>query len=341
MAELGDFITQGPKAKQEVTVEMMDYAFVDECQDAALLRGILAKLKSGDEGFYPHLNAHVEKKLMSLLPEKERKKIARLKSGPDPAEEAEAEADLMSWTAQIKKEDETLTASAARDTSLTERVLPPVRGANGVVAPKRRKPKPKKKPEPELPKKTPASHVHTAKDYFNNWDKYDVDAEEKRIEEVDKENDAQAKRAWEEIEAKEKAKKERRAAELSDMREEMQVDTMSQGECDQATQTVAASARRRGLGCALAAALRRRYSVLYQLHCTDADATSPQTNPRSHAQPYGDEREGQGQRVLQGGRARGGHGLLLARVGVPGRSSRGDAQVLGQPCHGGAQARAA
>ena len=85
---------------------------------------------------------------MSLLPEKERKKIARLKSGPDPAEEAEAEADLMSWTAQIKKEDESITASAARDTSLTERVLPPVRGANGVLAPKRRKPKPKKERAP-------------------------------------------------------------------------------------------------------------------------------------------------------------------------------------------------
>ena len=91
---------------------------------------------------------HVEKKLMSLLPEKERKKIARLASGPDPAEEAEAEADLMSWTAQIKKEDDDLkSASAARDTSLTERVLPPVRGANGVAAPKkRRKPKPNKEP---------------------------------------------------------------------------------------------------------------------------------------------------------------------------------------------------
>lgn len=146
--------------------------------------------------------------------------------------------------------------------------------------------------EPEKPVRTPASHVHTAKDYFNTWDKYDVEAEENRIEEIDKENDAQAKRAWEEIEAKEKAKKERRAAELSDLREEMQVDTMGTGEC--------------AVPCCVTL-LRLRFTVLHcaVLRCADADAgaTSPHTNPRSHAQPHGDEREGQRQRVLQGGRA--------------------------------------
>ena len=31
MAELGDFVDQGPKSRGEVTLEMMDYKFVDEC----------------------------------------------------------------------------------------------------------------------------------------------------------------------------------------------------------------------------------------------------------------------------------------------------------------------
>ena len=37
MAELGDFVEQGPKSRGEVTLEMMDYKFVDECTVSSLL----------------------------------------------------------------------------------------------------------------------------------------------------------------------------------------------------------------------------------------------------------------------------------------------------------------
>ena len=76
MAELGDYITQGPKSDKEVTVEMMDYKYVDECEDPAELRAILAKLRSGEEGHYPHLNLHVEKRLMDML--RSKRKCMRL-----------------------------------------------------------------------------------------------------------------------------------------------------------------------------------------------------------------------------------------------------------------------
>jgi hypothetical protein len=36
MAELGDFVEQGPKSRGEVTLEMMDYKFVDECTVSSL-----------------------------------------------------------------------------------------------------------------------------------------------------------------------------------------------------------------------------------------------------------------------------------------------------------------
>jgi hypothetical protein len=36
MAELGDFVEQGPKSRGEVTLEMMDYKFVDECTVTSL-----------------------------------------------------------------------------------------------------------------------------------------------------------------------------------------------------------------------------------------------------------------------------------------------------------------
>lgn len=61
---------------------MMDYDYVNKCSDPAELRAILARLKSGEEGFFPHLNQHVEQRLLALLPDKERRKINTLRAGP-------------------------------------------------------------------------------------------------------------------------------------------------------------------------------------------------------------------------------------------------------------------
>lgn len=56
MAELGDLLVSvGVAPKVEVTTEMMDYAFVDKCSDKDTLRAILAALKSGKEGHFPHV----------------------------------------------------------------------------------------------------------------------------------------------------------------------------------------------------------------------------------------------------------------------------------------------
>lgn len=38
-----------------MAVEMLDYDFLDNCTDTAVLRAIVQKLRSGDEGHYPHL----------------------------------------------------------------------------------------------------------------------------------------------------------------------------------------------------------------------------------------------------------------------------------------------
>ncbi|KAH8048404.1 hypothetical protein JL722_12455 [Aureococcus anophagefferens] len=72
MAELGDFICQGRVSAKEVSVEMMDYTYVDKCEDLPELRSILKELKTGTYGRYPHLEGHVEKKILNLLPPKER-----------------------------------------------------------------------------------------------------------------------------------------------------------------------------------------------------------------------------------------------------------------------------
>lgn len=75
MAELGDYLEQGPSSQKEITVDMMDYKYVDTCEDASELRAILCKLRSNEEGHFPHLESTIEEKLMNLLSEKERRKV--------------------------------------------------------------------------------------------------------------------------------------------------------------------------------------------------------------------------------------------------------------------------
>ena len=77
MAELGDFVAQGRRKHCEVTLEMMDYKHVDGCSDVPELRSILQALKSGEHGKYPHLERHTEKRILDLLPEKDRKRSKR------------------------------------------------------------------------------------------------------------------------------------------------------------------------------------------------------------------------------------------------------------------------
>lgn len=41
--------------KQDVTIEMLDYDFLNKCTDPDLIRAVVRKLKSGEEGHYPDL----------------------------------------------------------------------------------------------------------------------------------------------------------------------------------------------------------------------------------------------------------------------------------------------
>lgn len=40
---------------QDVTIDMLDYEYLDKCKDTDLIKAIVRKLKSGEEGHYPHL----------------------------------------------------------------------------------------------------------------------------------------------------------------------------------------------------------------------------------------------------------------------------------------------
>ncbi|CAM9269673.1 unnamed protein product [Scytosiphon promiscuus] len=98
MAELGDLLTaQGPTKAKDVTVEMLDYDFLDTCTDPDLIRAIVRKLKSGEEGNYPDLVKHAETRLLEKLSPAERSRILRMKAEPQPEEVDEAIGKLHDW----------------------------------------------------------------------------------------------------------------------------------------------------------------------------------------------------------------------------------------------------
>jgi hypothetical protein len=171
---------------------MLEYKFIDECEDPPLLRSVLAKLKSGEEGSFPHLERYTEDKLMSLLSEKERRKVISLRTGPTNSDIAEAGASLSAFIDKARADDQAiLTRDAASGTKKSHetvagsssssgdgdnargrRELPPVRGQK--VDKKKAAAARKEAAEAaaaavaaqEPVVRSPSSHVYDAPNYF-------------------------------------------------------------------------------------------------------------------------------------------------------------------------------
>jgi len=62
--------------KMEVFPEMLDYSYIDECNNVDELRAIMSSLLLGEHGKYPHLEETVRDKVMTLLPESKQKLVA-------------------------------------------------------------------------------------------------------------------------------------------------------------------------------------------------------------------------------------------------------------------------
>lgn len=63
MAELGSLGAllqqaedgMGEEKQVEITVDMLDFDYVDKCADRKKLKGILGRLQAGADGFYPEV----------------------------------------------------------------------------------------------------------------------------------------------------------------------------------------------------------------------------------------------------------------------------------------------
>ena len=104
MAEL-DLILQGATSKTPVTAEMMDYAYVEKCDDERILRSILRELREKHEGHFPQLDSAVESKLLSLMPAARRAVLEGIRAGPSPAEVASETESLSEWIKAMEAGD--------------------------------------------------------------------------------------------------------------------------------------------------------------------------------------------------------------------------------------------
>ena len=115
MAELGDLFGSGGGASSEVKVqdEMMDFEYVRTCKDANLLKAILHRLQTGEDGHYPDLVRAVQKRILEVVPAKERARMERMTKTATIEEVSQAEKDILEWTSSITGRDSNLSKTSA------------------------------------------------------------------------------------------------------------------------------------------------------------------------------------------------------------------------------------
>jgi sperm-associated antigen 1 len=203
MAELGDLLTGGGGTSvkpREVEIDMLDYGYIDKCEDPQQLRAILHRLNSGKDGHYPDLIKHAEARLLEVLPVKERVRLLGLKAEPSHADVDAADNGLREWQASIKQLDSSLKQQGAAPVQLPIKQRAPPPRATVTTAPANAqsqsgrssvlsglpssaaKKQQQQQTSVQQSKKESGNSSRLSGYDFKAWDKYDTDA---AIQEID------------------------------------------------------------------------------------------------------------------------------------------------------------
>jgi tetratricopeptide (TPR) repeat protein len=217
MAELGDFLLGSNPEKRagDVNVEMLDYGFVEKCGDRDLLRAIVARLKSGKDGRYPDLERAAEERLLQLLPDTERKKILCLRAEPTVQEREEAEESIDDFVKRMGGAGD-ITDVGGGIPPVRRRHLPSVRGSHSQAEPQNT--------EGARSSASSSSTQRLGAYDFPAWEKFDVDAAERALDEEEKEREDAGRTARANLELK---RAERRRKELEQMAASLKADEMT------------------------------------------------------------------------------------------------------------------
>uniref|UniRef100_H3D704 Sperm associated antigen 1 n=1 Tax=Tetraodon nigroviridis TaxID=99883 RepID=H3D704_TETNG len=154
----------------KVPVEHLNYDYIRNSKDAKYLEKVLAVLRSGDEGIYPHLIRFCETHLEKLDP---RSRALRRENPVATAtcvqddEWRQIVDDLMTWEKDMKMAE----ASQQQQQLFVAENIPPVRGSNCPVSFCKN----------PLPKKGKSSSKHPRPRDYREWDKFDVETECEKI----------------------------------------------------------------------------------------------------------------------------------------------------------------
>lgn len=173
--------------RYNIPVENLSYEFISRCTDGKTLERIVLILRSGEEGVYPDLIKHAEKRLISIKPtsvilRKAEPVLRRNMLNAD--ERQEIDDDISNWTCEMQSREKDLNkgkAVLANDPS----AQPDIREIKMDIAKnKKTRSNEKKRDKP----KRISSCDYTA------WDKYDVDTEINRIDLQDEQRQTEMKR---------------------------------------------------------------------------------------------------------------------------------------------------
>ncbi|XP_033300042.1 sperm-associated antigen 1 [Bombus bifarius] len=169
--------------RYDIPVEHLSYEYISECANTRKLERIVTILRSGEEGHYPDLLKHAEKRLSVIKPTS----IILRKSEPilkrnmlEPNECKKIDKDIDNWMTEMQIRERDL--EEGKTTTLDFPLMPDIRQFEEQSVKKKSKRSLKAK------RKTIAPCNYAA------WDKYDVDTELNKIDLQDEQQKVEAKR---------------------------------------------------------------------------------------------------------------------------------------------------
>ena len=230
MDDLNDILIGNVNDSSEVETNMLDYEFVATCEDLSLLKKIYKKLLKGREGRYPHLEETVKNKILGLLPVKEKRKVLALTSIISSEEVRKESNSLNEWLEAIHNSSNMVDGSTSDDTHAFTKHLP-LRGSQTQTRDIQRRPtKSTLKEDLDVNRQQEeriSKEKFSNRDYFRAWDKFDVEAAEKALE--DNQDDTNRYR-HEDQDSKDKKRREMTAKNLQSLREKLKCNLMSESE---------------------------------------------------------------------------------------------------------------
>ena len=113
----------------EVATEMLDYSYIEQCDDVSLLRAIYEKLLRGEYGKFPDLEHAARKRLSALLPRKEKEQCKVMMASQDEVDREKIA--LQNW---VEAANESAVSNADATSECRKRNCPPVRQPQQVAS---------------------------------------------------------------------------------------------------------------------------------------------------------------------------------------------------------------